>query len=352
MATPQRDELPVAGLTTGQLARLLGVSPTTLRSWDRRYGFGPASRADGRHRRWSPDDVAMAREMCRLTASGTPPAEAARTARLRARGSAGPDGPDEWPPVLSDRADGADGADGAAPRAGSGLPLGRVRSECRGLARAAVRLDAEEVRELLRRAVAHHGPAVAWEEVMSPALQAVGRKWQSSGERGEQGEQYVEVEHLLSWHISAALRHYYLDAARPRRTVTGAPVLLSCLPGEQHTLPLDVLTAVLGDEGLAVLMLGGSVPADALITAVRRVASLAVVLWAQTGDTADLALARRVAGARWGVRGARTQTPVLLCGPGWHQVTDAAEPPGLTYVTSLHDAVRTLTGLRRERPSR
>jgi DNA-binding transcriptional MerR regulator len=346
MATPQRDELPVAGLTTGQLARLLGVSPTTLRSWDRRYGFGPASRADGRHRRWSPDDVAMAREMCRLTATGTPPAEAARTARLRARGPVGPVRPDELPVVPSGR------ADGPAPRVGSGLPLGRVRSECRGLARAAVRLDAEEVRELLRRAVAHHGPAVAWEEVMSPALQAVGRKWQSSGERGEQGEQYVEVEHLLSWHISAALRHYYLDAARPRRAASGVPVLLSCLPGEQHTLPLDVLTAVLGDEGLAVLMLGGSVPADALITAVRRVASLAVVLWAQTGDTADLALARRVAGARWGVRGARTQTPVLLCGPGWHQVTDSAEPPELTYVTSLHDAVSTLTGLRRGHPSR
>ncbi|MEU5665539.1 MerR family transcriptional regulator [Streptomyces longwoodensis] len=346
MATPQRDELPVAGLTTGQLARLLGVSPTTLRSWDRRYGFGPASRADGRHRRWSPDDVAMAQEMCRLTATGTPPAEAARTARLRARGAdgtGGPGGPGEWPPVPSDR------TDGTAPRAGSGLPLGRVRSECRGLARAAVRLDAEEVRELLRRAVAHHGPAVAWEEVMSPALQAVGRKWQSSG---EEGEQYVEVEHLLSWHISAALRHYYLDAARPRRAASGLPVLLSCLPGEQHTLPLDVLTAVLGDEGLAVLMLGGSVPADALITAVRRVASLAVVLWAQTSDTADLALARRVAGARWGVRGARTQTPVLLCGPGWHPVTDDAEPSELTHVTSLHDAVRTLTGLRRERPAR
>lgn len=35
------------GLTSGALARRLGVSPTTLRSWDRRYGIGPAVRADG-----------------------------------------------------------------------------------------------------------------------------------------------------------------------------------------------------------------------------------------------------------------------------------------------------------------
>ncbi len=52
------------GLTSGALARRLGVSPTTLRSWDRRYGIGPEVRGDGRHRRWSPRDVAVLEEMC------------------------------------------------------------------------------------------------------------------------------------------------------------------------------------------------------------------------------------------------------------------------------------------------
>ncbi|KOV16261.1 transcriptional regulator, partial [Streptomyces sp. XY511] len=68
------------GLTTGAVARRLGVAPTTLRSWDRRYGIGPAAREDGRHRRWTPEDVAVLHEMCRLTSSGIPPAEAARAA--------------------------------------------------------------------------------------------------------------------------------------------------------------------------------------------------------------------------------------------------------------------------------
>ncbi|WP_143066056.1 MerR family transcriptional regulator, partial [Streptomyces sp. CC53] len=68
------------GLTTGAVARRLGVSPTTLRSWDRRYGMGPAAREDGRHRRWSAGDLAVLEEMCRLTASGVPPADAARAA--------------------------------------------------------------------------------------------------------------------------------------------------------------------------------------------------------------------------------------------------------------------------------
>ncbi|MCH0543389.1 MerR family transcriptional regulator, partial [Streptomyces sp. MUM 203J] len=73
------------GITTGALARRLGVSPTTVRSWDRRYGIGPAVREGRRHRRWTPGDVAMLEEMCRLTASGVPPGEAARAARA-ARG--------------------------------------------------------------------------------------------------------------------------------------------------------------------------------------------------------------------------------------------------------------------------
>ncbi|WP_188281181.1 MerR family transcriptional regulator, partial [Streptomyces sp. CBMA29] len=73
-----------AGITTGALARRLGVSATTVRSWDRRYGIGPAVRSDGRHRRWTPQDVAVLEEMCRLTASGVPPAEAARAAQTAA----------------------------------------------------------------------------------------------------------------------------------------------------------------------------------------------------------------------------------------------------------------------------
>ncbi|MGC3004071.1 MerR family DNA-binding transcriptional regulator, partial [Streptomyces sp. G35A] len=53
-----RPEAAGAPLTSGALARRLGVSPTTLRSWDRRYGIGPADRSEGRHRRWRPEDVA------------------------------------------------------------------------------------------------------------------------------------------------------------------------------------------------------------------------------------------------------------------------------------------------------
>lgn len=331
-----------AGVTTGSLARKLGVSPTTLRSWDRRYGIGPALRTDGRHRRWTPEDVAMLQEMCRLTAAGLPPAEAARAAKERARGRAlspaltlpGLPAGSQAPPAPTVRPALPQGA--PASRSGTGLPLGDAWQECRGLARAAVRLDAAAVQDLLTTAVQAHGLATAWTEVMVPTLRAVGRKWESSGDR------YVEVEHLLTWHVSATLRHLYVSAARTASPGV-PPILLACLPGEPHTLPLEALGAVLTERGAPALMLGGAVPAEALIAAVRRVGPSAVVLWSQSRSTANLPLARHVAGTRWGVRGARTHSRVLLAGPGW----DTDPGPGLLRPGLLDEALRMLVAPER-----
>ncbi|WP_435837253.1 MerR family transcriptional regulator [Streptomyces asoensis] len=351
-----------AGVTTGSLARMLGVSPTTLRSWDRRYGLGPAVRAQGRQRRWSTRDVAMVKAMCQLTATGVPPAEAARAVIEQARGDHGaaPSASDATAPAAAPALDPAPasarnpapGSDGSAPspartgtgtgrgpsagasRSPSALPLGSARQECRGLARAAVRLDSPAVHQQLTAAVRDHGLVTAWEEVMAPTLRAVGRKWKSSGDR------YVEVEHLLSWHVSTVLRHACFSAP-VRQDQDSSPVLLACLPGEQHTLPLEALNAALAEQGVPTLMLSGAVPGEALDGAVRRVGPCAVALWAQSRSTASLPLAQHIASARWGIRGARGHSPVLVCGPGW----DRAASRDLLRPAGLRDAVRILVAL-------
>lgn len=330
------------GVTTGVLARRLGVSPTTLRSWDRRYGLGPATRAEGRHRRWTAEDVAMVREMCRLTAEGLPPAEAARAARARAaRPGAGRSPAARTPPPVrplprslpaaSEPFLPADAVPGDAAAVADARRLGR------GLARAAVRMDAEAVQEQITATMESHGLMAAWQEVLVPTLRYVGRRWESSDDR------YVEVEHLLSWHVSAALHHAYARATARNRAADTRQVLLACLPGEQHTLPLEVLTAVLAERGLRVLMLGGSVPAEALEATVRRVAPAAVALWSQSRSTADLPLARHLAAIRWGIHGARTRSRVLLCGPGWGLRPD----PELLRPFNLADAVRAVVSVSR-----
>jgi DNA-binding transcriptional MerR regulator/methanogenic corrinoid protein MtbC1 len=65
------------------VARRLGVAPSTLRTWDRRYDLGPSAHTAGSHRRYSPDDLARLVVMRRLTLEGVPPADAARIALAR-----------------------------------------------------------------------------------------------------------------------------------------------------------------------------------------------------------------------------------------------------------------------------
>nr|WSX76198.1 MerR family transcriptional regulator [Streptomyces sp. NBC_00899] len=323
-ARPQRPRPPLdetkAGITTGALARQIGVSPTTLRSWDRRYGLGPAVRDDGRHRRWTPRDVAVLEEMCRLTARGLAPAEAARLARQG-------DGTAELALSTDPLAEGQPPArdEGTAPSDGG------ARRECKGLVRAAVRLDAVTVQASLAAAVHRHGLVTAWQEVMVPALRAAGRRWASSGDR------YVEVEHLLSWHVSSILRAETLAAPLP--DPARGTALLACVPAELHTLPLEALNAAAVRAGVATRILGGAVPAEALATAAQRTGPQALVLWSQSRSTSSEPLARHLAAAQWGVRGARTRPLVMTAGPGW--TSDVA---GTVRPRTLPEAMRLLRG--------
>ena len=353
------------GLTTGEVARRLGVAPTTVRTWDRRYGLGPDAHTGGRHRRWTATDVARLERMCALTATGIPPAEAARTvlgeatrepdpagwasppppeAAPEAPPAAPPDTAPEapWEAAAEEAGEAAPGRRGAdtpprpsAParsRAGSGLRLGDVRQECKGIARAALRLDAAALDGLLETAVVEHGLIEAWTEVIMPTLQAVGRKWESSGEK------YVEVEHFLSWHVSGALRRGAPPSAADR---PGATVVLACVPGENHPLPLEVLAAALAERGLPVRMFGAALPVESLVTAVRRTGPAAVGLWAQSRTTASRPLAQHVAAMEWGVRGARRKPVVLTIGPGWtgRTVTGLPRPAGLAEAVALLESV-------------
>ncbi|MEU9588505.1 MerR family transcriptional regulator [Streptomyces sp. NPDC048219] len=326
------DAGPGGGLTTGEVARRLGVAPTTVRSWDRRYGLGPAARTGGRHRRWTAGDVARLERMCALTATGLPPAEAARLALGGADTGAPLPPATGTPPPPEGRAPGTPLTARARSRAATGLRLGDARQECKGIARAALRLDAAALDELLGGVIEEYGLVAAWTEVIMPTLQAAGRKWESSGER------YVEVEHFLSWHVSGALRrHTPPGPAGP----PGAVTVLACVPAENHTLPLEVLAAVLAERGLPIRMFGGSLPVESLVAAVRRTGPAAVALWAQSRTTASRPLAQYVAAIEWGVRGARRSPVVLTLGPGWagQTVPGSPHPPGLAEAVAAIESV-------------
>jgi len=292
------------GLSAGVVARRLGVAVTTLRSWHRRYGLGPTGHDPGQHRRYTRADLERLGIMMRLTAAGMAPAEAARRALAPVPPPAG-----TGRPALAAARDGG----------GAALRVGRGRSPARGLARAAMRLDAEAVRALLVEAIAEHGVVPTWEQIVRPVLSAV-------GDRHAASTMTVAVEHLLSGCVSAAL-----GTTRPGVTVLPGRVLLACTGEEQHSLPIETLAAALAERGVAVRMLGARVPPATLVAAVRRTGPTAVGLWAQVPAAAVPAVLLALAALP-----ARPHQIAAL-GPGWARVELpdwAGRPAGLPDAVS------------------
>ena len=286
------------GLTVAAVAHRLGVAPSTLRTWDRRYGLGPTHHASGSHRRYGEGDLARLEAMRRLVVQGVAPAEAARQALADAPGP-----PDHE--LLP----------GAPPDA----------QVVRGLNRAALALDADAVSAVVSEQLRERGVVRTWEEVLVPVLVAAGVRWETTGEG-------VDVEHLLCGAIARALHQHV-----PVRPPSGRTVLLACAPGDHHDLPLQALAAALGEQGRSCRSLGAAVPLDALRAAVRRTSPAVLLVWSQRPETADLALLE--------VPATRPATAVVVGGPGW----PGTLPPGVSRVAGLGAATalvaRVLRGL-------
>ena len=311
-------------LGVAAVARKLGIAPSTLRTWNRRYGIGPVDHAPGTHRRYSPNDVARLELMRNALLHGATPAAAATYALTTPL----PD-PDVTPPApIADTTPAA-----TTPQVrpdGLDLPLPRVGWEARSLARAATALDAEAVRGLLNESITAAGAQITWDRVVRPVLGAIAQRWADTGTG-------IEIEHLLSDCVTGVFSALAATTPTPAttRAATARPVLLAGMAGDQHRLPIVVLSATLALRGVACRSLGADLPADALIAAIRRTAPVAILLWSQLPDTADPDLLDSLPGTRPGYR-------TFVAGPGW---ADIALAPRIARLSSLEEATTVMSAV-------
>lgn len=351
--TPESD-VDEPRLSVAAAARRLGVAPATLRTWARRYGLGPSEHQPGKHRRYTPADVARLELMQRALVRGASPADAARYAstaplpsaglhphpaagsdgaapaarepgpRTRAAPVAGPAATDgSGAPAAGDAAadEGPDDGDAGGARlrvGGRVLRLPGAGRRARGLGRAALALDDGLVRTVLAESIEESGVVRTWDAVARPVLAAVADRWAYSGAG-------VEIEHLLSECVISVFGAH-AGAVAPAEDLR--PALMAGMPGEHHTLPMIVLTAALADHGVVCRALGPNLPLQALVSSIRRTAPVAVVLWSQLADTADTDLLRALP---------RTRPPyrTFAAGPGWQ---GAELPPRVARLDSLETA--------------
>lgn len=269
-------------LSAGAVARQLGISPATLRTWAHRYGLEPSARSEGSHRRYTPEDVDRLVAMQRLMRSGVPVSQAAAH-------------------VLT-------GVPEPSVSSGEG---GEVTTSVRSLWEAAQALDGQRCARLVADSVRTAGVLPSWDHLIVPALQRAGEQW-AKNKAG------IDVEHVLSDAITAGL---FLDAPVKREGV-----LLAATATEDHVLPLYALRAALAEEGVGAELLTARTPAEALGEAARRLHPSVIILWAQLPGNADHAGFAQLPGLR-------PRPALALAGPGW---ADDSEVP---HLNGLQDAV-------------
>lgn len=321
---------PVVALSVAGAARGLGVAPGTLRSWERRYGLVPSAHTVGGHRRYGPVDLARLGVMHRLVQEGVPPAEAARAAiaaPIRSEdvdatnpyvtliGVGGSDvgvrdvGAREAPEALNQRP----GSPGSTSGGGRVLSVPNQPRAVRGLARSAMALDSWACQRAIAAALGQYGVLTTWDQLVRPVLAAIGDRW-------EQTNRGVEIEHSFSMVLLSALATH---AAHLERPLNGRPAVLASAADELHDLPLIALQAALSDVGIRSHVIGARTPAQALSDAVARLGPPVVFLWAQMpGPRAPQLPVLRPAPA------------LIVGGPGWSDI-----PAGAQRVDDLGEAV-------------
>jgi DNA-binding transcriptional MerR regulator len=295
-AASARPRVPALSWPVGAVAERLGVSTSTLRSWERRYGLAPTHRTGGNHRRYGPVDVQRVQLMVRLTAAGIPAQSAATTI------------------AAMDPAEVARRLAPAAPRR-SALP---DEVAVHAIVSAARELDANGLVHLYRQTLRRLDFTDAWSGVFVPSMQIIGERW-------VEGSLGIESEHLASELLQGELR----GVVRANRAgASGTPVLLGSADDDQHHLPLLAVEAELARHGVSSLLLGPRVPVDALAQALDRARPPAVFLWASIRRLPTEPLWDLVEGLEWPL-------VVVIGGPGWPP--DIAGRRGLATVARAGD---------------
>ncbi|GEL73996.1 MerR family transcriptional regulator [Myxococcus virescens] len=216
-------------------AELAGVRVELIRAWERRYGVLTPRRTPAGYRAYTDRDVAVLKQLKRLTDEGVAISEAAKLL-----------------PQLMEGLEAAAAGRGASPDA-------RLHAETwrESVLAAAQAYDQPRVSDVLDEVLAALPPLKAFDEVLAPLLCDVGERWES-------GTLTVAQEHLVSQMVRARLVSL-LHAAPLGRHRHG---VLACFPEEEHEMGLLGAALRLRHLGVRVTLLGQRVPVEDLGRAV------------------------------------------------------------------------------------
>ncbi len=287
----------VTGLSIQGVSKMLAIPSPTIRSWERRYGLAQSARTGGGHRRYSAQDVVDLRRMRDEISCGRRPSEAAvliRNAVVEAE---------------------------------------PYRSFISGFLAVADTMDVRALDVLLDHCRDEFGLDETICRVVLPGMRQLGVAWQT-------GRYDIAQEHLLTRATRGWLQKILAAAPEPSQPQT---IVLSCGPGDLHTIGLLAMEVLLTQRGWGCHPLGDRVPAAVLSATIERTRAAATIVVSHIAShrRATVSALRAASG---------TSTRLFYAGNAF--LTPAARKgvPGSYLGEDLSAAVETVSSSLRVRP--
>lgn len=219
----------------GTISRLTGVSPITLRTWERRYQLLDPERGSGRQRLYTDEDLEVLQRVSELLKTGRSIGELAALGRSA---------------LLKEPAQAE--AKSATLSFDPKIPQTRIEEWQDILVKGAVEVNSTPIRHALNEMFAVLHPWIIIDQVLAPSAIKVGQRWAA-------GTLSVAGEHLFSNLLNNRLR-FLLHSSQPAPNGHSADVICAGFPEEDHELGLLVLSYGLACKGQTVMYLGSCVP--------------------------------------------------------------------------------------------
>ena len=275
--------------TIKHASKQVGISPATIRAWERRYAIVSPTRTEGGYRVYDEGDVNALRSMKELIDQGW-------TARLAAdevgkRAISG-----QVLPIASNEGFSSDGK-----KVGSDLPSQLIE--------AAARMDAARIGTVLDQLFSLGSFEVVMDSHLFPALHELGDAWSD-------GRVSVAGEHLASNAVMRRLAVAYEAAAAFGH---GPRIVLGLAPNSRHEIGLLAFAVAARRRGMNTDYLGADLPVEDWLRVVEDRRPSAVVLALPTSP--DVEATARVITA---LRAQRPELVVAVGGAAQEQAPDDA----------------------------
>jgi MerR family transcriptional regulator, light-induced transcriptional regulator len=230
--------------TVNEVEERTHVPATTLRQWERRYGFPQPERSEAGYRLYNDTDLQHIEGMKRYIADGIP---ASRAADLVKRSSA----------VVK------------APRS--------LESLQKDLVLTLVSLDETKANDVLSEAHALYSVEEVMFSIIHPAMLELGELWHL-------GKINTTIEHFASSYIYGRLRALLSLSSSMRDALV---VIVSCAPSDQHELGALMLAVSLRRAGYHVYYIGANTPLEDLAEVAKSLKPVAVMISASTANATE-----------------------------------------------------------------